>query len=66
MWVEDEDVDVIQAFEGFDRGGAGVARGRANDGDAFAFAAQCGLEHLADQLHGEVFERQCRAVEEFQ
>ena len=36
MRVEDEDVDLIEALERLDRGAAGIARGRADDGGARA------------------------------
>ena len=62
---EDEDIDVIQPAEGFDRGRSGIARGRTDDGHPFPLARQNGLEHVADQLHGKVFERQRRTVEQF-
>ena len=47
-------------------GTAGVAAGGPNDGDPPARARQRRLEHLANKLHGEVFEGQGRPVEEFQ
>ena len=66
MGVKDKDVDVIKALESLNRGRTCVTRCSAHDCHAFASAAQGLLEHLADQLHGEVFECQSRAVEEFE
>ena len=66
MRVQDEHVDIVEAAECFDRRGTSVAGRRAHNRDPFAATAQCGLKQLTDQLHGKIFERQSRAVEQFE
>ena len=66
MRVEDEDIRRVQPPECLDRRRPGVAAGRPDDGHARAPACQRVLEHLPDQLHGEILERQRRPVEQLQ
>ena len=56
--------DRIESAERLDRRAARIAGGRADDGHPLAPPPQCFLEQLADQLHREVLEGQCRAVEQ--
>ena len=66
MRIEDENIDRLEPPERLDRRAAGVARGRADDGDPLSPPLQRGLEQLADQLHGEVLEGQRGPVEQLQ
>ena len=66
MREQDEHVHRVEPAKRLDRGGARVTRGRADDADPVAAPLQRRLEHLPDQLHGEILERQRRAVEQFQ
>nr|WP_263974802.1 hypothetical protein [Pseudomonas muyukensis] len=62
--VQDEDVDVVATAATFDGGRAGVATGGADDHHALAALDQHMVEQAAEQLQGEVLERQGRAVEQ--
>ena len=64
--IEDEDVDALGAAERLDRRRAGVARGRAEDGRAPAALAERPVHRAAEELHGEILERQRRPVEQFE
>ena len=64
--IEDEDVGPRAAAEGLDRRRAGVARGRADDGRAPTAPRQRMVHQAPQPLHGEVLERQRRAVEQFE
>ena len=64
--IQDEHVHAVEAAERLDRGRAGVAAGGADDRHALVPAGQHMLEHLPDQLHRHVLERQRRPVEQFQ
>ena len=66
MRIEDEDVDLGEAAERFDGGGAGVAGGRADDGRALAALLQHVVHHAAEQLHRQILEGERRAVEQFE
>ncbi|OIQ67569.1 hypothetical protein GALL_508510 [mine drainage metagenome] len=66
MRIKDEYIDVLQPAKCLNRRRAGVARSRADNGDPLARPRQRRLKQLTDQLHGDVFERQRRAVEQFQ
>ena len=66
MRVEDEDIDLIEALEGFDRGAAGIARGRADDGGPRAAGPQDIIHQPAEKLHRHVLERERRAVKKFE
>ena len=61
---EHEDVDAALALERVLGGAAGVARGRAEDGERAAAPRQLVLEGVAEELHRDVLERQRRAVRE--
>jgi hypothetical protein len=63
--VEDGDIDAGAAGTGLDRGAAGIAGGGAQDGDALVPRREHMVEQPAEQLHGQVFEGESRAVEEF-
>ena len=52
--------------EGLDRGGAGIARGRAEDRDRALAATQEMLEQPRQQLHGDVLEGERRPVEQLE
>ena len=64
MRVQDHDVDVFAVSEGLDGGGPGIARGRANDGYPSTLTSKLEVEQPTKQLHGDIFERQRRAVEQ--
>ena len=66
MRVHDKDVDRIQTPKRLDRRRACIARGRADDGHAVAPAFERDLKQLTNELHGEILERQRRAVEQLQ
>ena len=66
MRVEDKHIDVGKATERLNGGGACVARGSPDDCDALARALKSGLEHLANDLHGEVFEGERRTVKKLE
>ena len=54
------------AGEGVDGGGAGVARGGADDGHLLAAPRQDLVEHRGQQLHREVLEGQGRPMEQLE
>jgi hypothetical protein len=62
--VEDEDIDGVAVAARFDRRRAGIARGRADDGDALAALGQQGVEQPADELQRIILEGEGRTVEE--
>ncbi|MCO7519471.1 hypothetical protein NJG22_19915 [Pseudomonas sp. VA159-2] len=62
--VQDEDVDVVATAATFDGSRAGVATGGADDHHALAALDQHMVEQAAEQLQGEVLERQGRAMEQ--
>ena len=64
--VEDNDIDPLRAAKRFDRRPAGIARGRADDGRAFAALVEYVIHHPRKQLHGDVFEGECRPVKQFE
>ena len=66
MRVKDEDIHRIKPAKRLDRGRSSVATGRPNNGDTLVPPAQFGLEQLADQLHGKIFECQRRPVKQFE
>src|SRR6185295_11609515 len=59
---EHEYLDAALALERVLGGAAGVARGRAEDGEPAASARQLVFEGVAEELHGDVLERQRRPV----
>ena len=59
-----DDIDLIAAAECFNRCAAGIARGCDHDGPAFAACGQHMIHQPCQQLHGHVFERERRAVEQ--
>ncbi|MNF84480.1 hypothetical protein D3C84_668440 [compost metagenome] len=66
MRVHDEDVDVVAGLAAFDGGRAGVAGGGAHDHHALVALGQHVVEQTAEQLQGEVLERQGRALEQLE
>ena len=66
MGVKDEDIDLIEALEGFHRGAAGIARGCADDRGPRAARPQDIIHQPSEQLHRHVLERQRRAVKKFE
>ena len=66
MREENEHIDIIKPAKRLDRRRSGIARGGADNGDAAALLGQFDLKKLPDHLHGEILERQRRAVEKFQ
>ena len=64
MRVQDHDVDVRAAAHRLDRRRAGVAARRADDRDPLAALAEHVVEEPADELQGDVLERQRRPVEQ--
>ena len=61
-----EQVGARAAAERLDRGAAGVAGGRDHDGGALAARRQRMIHQPRQQLHGDVLERQRRAVEQLE
>ena len=61
-----DQVDIVEARKGIDRGTAGIARGRDHDGGALRALGQHVIHQPRDQLHRDVLERQRRAVEQFE
>ena len=66
MRVEDENVDRLPVAAGFDRGGAGIARSRADHRDAFAASRQHRIEHRPDQLQRQILEGEGRPVKQLE
>ena len=66
MRIEDEHIDLREARKGLDRGGARIARSRADDGGTLAARLQRMVDEPRQQLHGEVLEGQRRPVEQLQ
>ncbi|MDZ3996084.1 hypothetical protein PspTeo4_47440 [Pseudomonas sp. Teo4] len=62
--VQDEDVDVVATAAAFDCCGAGVTAGGADDHHALVALGQNVVQQAAEQLQGEVFECEGRAVEQ--
>ena len=67
LGVEHEDIDLGAARHGIDRRRAGIARGRADDGQVLASPrAEEFLEQQAEQLQRDILEGQRRPVEQFE
>ena len=64
--MEDENVERRAPGQGRDRGGAGIARGRAQDRDALALAAQHVVEQQPHELQREILEREGWAVKQLE
>ena len=64
--IEDEDVGLRLAAESLDRGGAGVAGSGADDRRPRAALLQHMVHQPAEPLHGEILERQRRAMKQFE
>ena len=64
MGVQDENIDVFTVLAAFNRRRAGVAGRRANNDHALCALFKHVVEQAAEQLQGEIFERQGRAVEQ--
>ncbi len=66
LGVEHEDVDAFTPRHRVDRGRAGIAAGRADDGKVAVGAGQELLEQQAEQLERDILERERGAVEQFE
>ena len=66
MRIEDEDIDLAGPAKSFDGGGAGIARGRADDGRALAAPGKDMLHQPAKELHGQILEGEGRPVEQLE
>ena len=64
--MEHEDVDRLAVAHRLDRGRAGIARGRADDGRVLAALAQRVVEHQAEELQRHVLEGERRAMEQLE
>ena len=64
--MQDEDVDVFAMLAAFNGSRTGITRGGTDDHHALAALFQHVIEQTAEQLQGEVLERQGWAVEQFQ
>ena len=64
--MQDADINVVAIPAGLNRGGAGIAGCRADNGDPLAALLQHMIKQSAQKLHRNVFERQGRAVEQAQ
>ena len=63
---EHDEIDPVAAAEGLDGRAAGVARGRADDGDALAALLERVVHQPRQELHRHVLEGERRAVEQLQ
>ena len=61
-----DEIDLAAAAKGLDRGAAGVAGRRDDDGAAFAARGQRVIHQPRQQLHRQVFEGERRPVKEFE
>ena len=61
-----DEIDIVEAGKGIDRGAAGVARGRDHDGGALRALGKHMIHQPRDQLHRHVLEGERRAVEQLQ
>ena len=66
MREQHHNVDLGAAAERFDGGAAGVARSGHHDGGALGALEQHVIHQPRHQLHRQVLEGECRAVEQFQ
>ena len=66
MRKQHDQIDIVEAGEGIDRGTAGIARGRDHDGGALRALGQHMVHQPRDQLHRDVLERQRRPVKQLQ
>ena len=64
--MQDEDVGGVAAAEGLDGGRAGIARGGADNGRLEPALGEDVVHHPAEELHGDVLERQRRAMEQLE
>ena len=64
--VQDHHGDPVQAAERLDGRGAGVARGRGEDGGGAPAPGERRIDHARQHLEREILERQRRAVEELE
>ena len=64
--VHDKDVDVVAGLATFDGRRPRIPRSGAHNHHALVALGQHVVEQTAEQLQGEVLERQGRAVEQFQ
>ena len=65
MRKKDEDIDLFQACKGFDRRGARIAGGCANDGRPLALCLENMVDELGEELHRQVLEGESRPVKQF-
>ena len=66
MRIEHDEIDAAQAAKRLDRGAAGIAGGRDDDGRARATTRQRMIHQAREQLHRDVLEGERRPVKQFQ
>ena len=64
--MEHENLDALPSCHRVDRGGAGVAAGRANDGQSAVLASEQFIEQEPEKLQRDILERQRGSVEELE
>jgi len=65
MRKKDEDIDLFQACKGFDRRGARITGGCANDGRPLTLCLENMVDELGEELHRQVLEGESRPVKQF-
>ena len=66
MRIKDEDIDLLEACKGFDRRGARIAGGCADDGRPLAPRSSSTWSHEpAEELHRQILEGERRPVKQF-
>ena len=66
VWEHHEQIGARASAKRFDRGAAGVTRGRDRDGGTLAARSERMVHQPRQQLHGDVLERQRRPMEQFE
>ena len=62
---QDDEVDLAAIAKGFDRRTAGIAGSGDDDGAPLAARGQRVIHEPREELHRQIFERECRTVEKF-